>query len=317
MEETWKRFRITSSYFWEVSFEGKVRKQSKRNKNYSDVNNFSKDKNGYLYLDLLNADGVNTDRLYLHELVAEMFLEKEFPEGNYVKHKNSNILDNFKNNLEYIFIDDAKNNNLPMPVRLRVLKNNKINLELRMIEDCDELWKTCKTDDSYIISSFGNVKNSNGAYIKEFNTIKDYIILPSFDDEKEKPINLFLHVEVAKLFCSDFSETRKYVRHKNGNKLDNFYKNLEYVSHYEMYKEHIKSSRMNCYYKNKTTKSVKIEEVDEEKLQHKKQIKKEINKRYYQKKKLSREKQEEVNYYIQQIDNNIEKIEKLSKSLEN
>lgn len=94
-----------------------------------------------------------------------------------------------------------------------------------------EIWKDIKDYEGYYqISNFGNVKNvkTSKLLIGDINNAgyKRVILY------KPKKKRFFIHRLVALNFCSGYSNGL-VVNHKDGNKLNNYYENLEWVTRSE------------------------------------------------------------------------------------
>lgn len=105
---------------------------------------------------------------------------------------------------------------------------------------------------SYVVSEHGQVKNKFGKIIRpampKLYKYKSYIL--SHDDKK---LNRFEHRLVAECFIPN-PENKPQVNHKDGNKLNNHYSNLEWVTQNEniqhMYDTGLKTYRP-LHYKGK------------------------------------------------------------------
>lgn len=81
----------------------------------------------------------------------------------------------------------------------------------------------------YEISNYGNVRNS---ITKKFmsNHTEEYLKVSLVDQITKKSKSVKIHRLVAEKFVNGKSKTHKYVNHINENKLDNYFKNLEWVT---------------------------------------------------------------------------------------
>lgn len=94
-----------------------------------------------------------------------------------------------------------------------------------------EVWKGIEGYEGYYqVSNFGNVKNvkTNKMLIGDINNI-GYRRVILYSPKKKR---FFIHRLVALNFCDGYSNDL-VVNHKDGNKLNNHYKNLEWVTRSE------------------------------------------------------------------------------------
>lgn len=123
----------------------------------------------------------------------------------------------------------------------------------------DEVWKICTypliEKDSYLISSYGRIKNNiTGRILKPYELVRDvktknvyYIIKLKYADRKTGNIrykNFRLHRLVAWEFCEHLG-SMDVVEHINDNKLDNYYKNLKWSNQGDNTRNAIKTGRLN------------------------------------------------------------------------
>lgn len=129
----------------------------------------------------------------------------------------------------------------------------------------DEVWKICTypsiENDSYLISSYGRIKNAiTGKILKPYELVRDvktenvyYIIKLKYLNPLTKEIrykNFRLHRLVAWEFCVH-KPNMNIVEHINNNKLDNYYRNLKWSNSGENTRNAIKTGRLNiCGEKN-------------------------------------------------------------------
>lgn len=91
-------------------------------------------------------------------------------------------------------------------------------------------WKSIKGFNNYEISDQGKVRNKKTQYILKGRLSKSgYYQVNIKNDETGKFINQYIHRLVAQHFIDNIHNKRE-VNHKNGNKLDNRMKNLEWVT---------------------------------------------------------------------------------------
>ena len=94
-----------------------------------------------------------------------------------------------------------------------------------------EIWKDIKGYEGYYqISSFGNIRNikTQKLLIGDINNI-GYRRVTLYQPIKKR---FFIHRLAALHFCEGYNENL-VVNHKDGNKLNNNYQNLEWVTHSE------------------------------------------------------------------------------------
>lgn len=83
--------------------------------------------------------------------------------------------------------------------------------------------------DNYAISNYGNVKNvRTGHILKQFEKHNGYMGVSLWVNNKGKSFKI--HRLVALYFIKQNNEKDIYVNHIDGNKKNNFYKNLEWVT---------------------------------------------------------------------------------------
>jgi len=94
----------------------------------------------------------------------------------------------------------------------------------------------------YKISNLGNVvisKTEKAAHSKVFKTGYKYVYV----SKKQNPKNFLIHRLVAAAFIPN-PENKKTVNHKDGNKLNNSIKNLEWATHKENINHAIKTLKI-------------------------------------------------------------------------
>lgn len=94
-----------------------------------------------------------------------------------------------------------------------------------------ETWKQITGYSEYQVSSKGRIASKKGRTFKILSphkNTKGYLRVSISNNGNEK--KFFVHRLVAQAFCVGYDEGKE-VNHINGNKLDNNYNNLEWVSH--------------------------------------------------------------------------------------
>ena len=94
-----------------------------------------------------------------------------------------------------------------------------------------EVWKDVPDwEDHYKVSNYGRCysKKQNKIKALDYNNY-GYARLQCYDSKTNRKTKLFVHRLVATLFCDGFQEGF-VVNHKDGNKQNNYYENLEWVS---------------------------------------------------------------------------------------
>lgn len=126
-------------------------------------------------------------------------------------------------------------------------------VEPRILPEVDEeeVWKTCKQDFRYEISTFGRVRNARTKRIRTLTKDKEgYLILVVSDRDKNDEIHkhyLKVHQLVAELFC-EYPENPQeiiVIDHIDTCVRNNYYKNLRYISKSENGKNRRKHNRNN------------------------------------------------------------------------
>lgn len=108
----------------------------------------------------------------------------------------------------------------------------------------DEKWVDIPNfENRFSISNYGRVKNLKNGKIRKLTLNKNgYYIISLWDKEKKERYPLAIHRLVAKMFLNGYDEC---VNHIDGNKKNNFYKNLEWCSLAENTKHAYKSKLIN------------------------------------------------------------------------
>lgn len=285
----YKTFRKVRGAIFEINYKGSVRRNGINTGTITDLDRKKqKDKNGFEYLEWTELDE-STSRFYIHELVAKYFIENKPDYDNlYVRHKNGNLTDNWVGNLEYIFIEDAKQNNLPFPVRVKSKSEEKEEENIKHIiidyneNNEDEEWKEVNKDIE--ISNYGYLRFlKTKEIIKKFYLNKDLLYFIYFNKR------FYIHKQVALLFLDKPFFKKYVVEHIDGNKLNNYYKNLQIIPYNQKYK----------YTNNKNnTDNESSEEDIKTDINEKKELLKQLRKQKLQKQ-------------LEILDKQIEKLQKL------
>ena len=112
-----------------------------------------------------------------------------------------------------------------------------------------EIWKSIDGyERRFLISNHGRLKSINGRYKKPYITLGNIDVLGYRnvmlrDCGKKKQIRI--HSLVAKYFCDGHTNERLCVNHKDGNKLNNHYENLEWVTRKENCDHALKTGLIN------------------------------------------------------------------------
>ena len=108
----------------------------------------------------------------------------------------------------------------------------------------DEIWKDIPNfENLYQISNYGRVKNlKKNVFRKPTKANNGYLFISLWNKNKKERIPLFIHRLVATLFLDNKGEC---VNHIDGNKQNNYYKNLEWCSLAENTKHAYKNKLIN------------------------------------------------------------------------
>lgn len=98
-----------------------------------------------------------------------------------------------------------------------------------------EIWKPIlETESKYLVSNFGNIKHNKSNQLRKLRLGNGYLDIAfhfkSGDVYKSK--SFLIHRLVALYFVKN-PENKCCVNHKDGNKQNNYYKNLEWVTYSE------------------------------------------------------------------------------------
>lgn len=127
-------------------------------------------------------------------------------------------------------------------------KDIEMEMEEKTIEEeneVEEVWKKLKGYSRYEICNTGLVRNVNSGKLLK-GTIKDgYIHVSLYPDNDDKIRPIRLHKLVALLYC-DNENNHKVVNHKDGDKLNNHYSNLEWTTCRENTRHAAKMGKIKC-----------------------------------------------------------------------
>ena len=93
-----------------------------------------------------------------------------------------------------------------------------------------EQWKSLKENSNYEISNYGNFRNIKGKILKCNINKRGYLYCNI--STKGKVSKVKIHILVAKYFVKNVLN-KDTVNHKDGNKLNNHYSNLEWLTRKE------------------------------------------------------------------------------------
>ena len=93
----------------------------------------------------------------------------------------------------------------------------------------DEIWKDIPNfENAFLISNYGRVKNAKKNTFRKLTLANNgYLVISLWNKEKKERIPLLIHRLVATLFLNEYNEC---VNHIDGNKQNNYYKNLEWCT---------------------------------------------------------------------------------------
>lgn len=96
----------------------------------------------------------------------------------------------------------------------------------------NEIWKPIEeANHKYAVSNLGRVKNiTTGRILKPYLSTWKYFTVTLYINHYKQGVKFLVHRLVAKYFCDGYAEGL-VVNHKDGNKLNNHYTNLEWVTH--------------------------------------------------------------------------------------
>lgn len=135
-----------------------------------------------------------------------------------------------------------------------------------------EIWKNAYgIEDCYLVSNYGNIISlsryvtipNKTPFLKPMNTMKKRINMDGYysfiASVNSKRKDILIHRLVAQTFIQNTDKTKCIINHKDGDKLNNFYKNLEWCTTQEN-THHAKVNNL-VNYGEKCHKS-KLKEVD-------------------------------------------------------
>ena len=143
--------------------------------------------------------------IMVHELIAKTFWENP-KDHKFVRHINGNLHDNQSKNLEWCeFLYEKKKG---------------------------EKFKPIKEWEKYKISNYGNIVSMTYGVLLELQKQHNYYTVSLKDQSNDKTVNklFFVHELVVNHFVKNNNPTtNKIIKHKDGDLLNNNYKNLEWV----------------------------------------------------------------------------------------
>ena len=101
-----------------------------------------------------------------------------------------------------------------------------------------EKWKTILENDNYEISDNGNFRNKKGRVLKLNTNSRGYLYCNI--STKGKVTKVKIHILVAKCFVDNI-QNKETVNHIDGDKLNNHYSNLEWLTRKENIQHYFKN----------------------------------------------------------------------------
>ena len=105
----------------------------------------------------------------------------------------------------------------------------------------EEIWKELEENSNYFISNFGNFKNKKDKLLKLNINARGYLYCNISINGKVTKVKI--HRLVA-IYFIDNLENKDTVNHKDGNKLNNHYSNLEWLTRKENIQHGYKNNLM-------------------------------------------------------------------------
>ncbi len=165
--------------------------------------------------------GTEIKLVRIARLVALHFLDNN-DNLRFIKHVNGNVLDNHVENLKW---SETSLNDGPFIKKPPTLK-------LCPMEDLEgEIWKTLMMDNvewNYEISNLGRVRTKNTKKLSLLSKRGDYLGVTLQYEQKRS--TYLVHRLVTFTFIPNDDDTKKCVKHKNNNPIDNNVENLEWIS---------------------------------------------------------------------------------------
>lgn len=177
--------------------------------------------NGYKSVKLINKEGKRSSFL-IHNLVYITFIGTK-NKNLIIDHINQNKLDNNLSNLREITKSENSKNwirKLYIKSDTEILSNNFINIGNK--------YKNYDLS-SYFINEYGQVKNDKNELIKSYN-IQNYLVHTLKNNKLKKPLNIRVNQLVAYVYLEN-SNNYEIVHHKDSNRQNNHYSNLEWTTH--------------------------------------------------------------------------------------
>ena len=225
--EIWKDIEDCESRY-QISNMGRVKSKS-QNKIMSGIN-----RKGYLSVKLINNDTkIKKKLLPIHRLVALHFVENK-DKKEIVDHIDGNKINNKVTNLRWVTLSENSLAYHELKKEKEKKEGKKIIVKGKIVYNDDEVFEN--------IGTIGNLDYSNyevSNYGKIRNVLTNKLLEPALGDNEYYTICLgatngrktfYVHRLVAKLFVDNSDEENDIVNHLDENKLNNYYKNLEWTT---------------------------------------------------------------------------------------